>query len=145
MISLREAIIEDYRELHKINSLALGYKFDEEKTRKNLEYILSKSYYKLIVACDEEKPIGYIQGADYDNTYFEPLKNIMGLAVLDEYRGKGIGKMLILALEDWARKTGAVGVRLVSGYNRTEAHGFYAHMGYELRKEQKNFIKFFKI
>ena len=143
LISLREAVPEDYRELGEINRLALGYEFSSEKTRKNLEYILNKSYYKLIVACDENRVIGYIQGADYDNTYFEPLKNIMGLAVLDEYRSCGVGKQLILALESWARETGAHGVRLVSGYNRTEAHGFYTHMGYQMRKEQKNFIKYF--
>ena len=61
-----------------------------------------------------------------------------------EYRYNGIGTALLRAVEDWAKKTGACGVRLCSGESGTEAHEFYRHCGYSCNKRQLNFKKIFK-
>lgn len=143
MIIIRHCTIGDAPDIFAINQRSLGYSFPLEKATDRLEYILARDYYQFFVAEDNEtgKVVGYVQCADYDNTYFEPLINIMGLAVLEEYQGMGIGKKLMTAIEEYAYSKGFSGIRLSSGSDRTEAHKFYEHIGYSLRKEQKNFIK----
>jgi len=121
-----------------------GYDYPKEKTEIRLKFILSRSTDKLFVACEGKEVVGYIHGSDYECTYSDSLKNIMAIAVDEKYRGKGIGKLLLESLEKWAVDDGCIGVRLVSGMNREKAHEFYLHCGYNLRKEQKNFIKIFK-
>jgi putative acetyltransferase len=48
-------------------------------------------------------------------------------------RGKGIGKTLLLALEDSARKRGATVLRLETGIHQPEALKLYQSANYELR------------
>jgi Predicted acetyltransferase len=62
---------------------------------------------------------------------------------LESTRRQGVGAKLLHAVEEWAKSTGAAGVRLVSGYSRTGAHRFYEALGYSNRKDQKNFVKYF--
>jgi GNAT superfamily N-acetyltransferase len=87
------------------------------------------------------KAVGYIHAADYDCTYQPPMKNILTLVVDSALRGRGIGRRLLAAAEEWAKDDGALGVRLVSGFDRVNAHAFYLACGYFMRKEEKNFIK----
>jgi GNAT superfamily N-acetyltransferase len=87
--------------------------------------------------------VGYIHGCDYDCVYSDSLKDILGIAVDPAYQGRGIGRLLLSALEDWARQDGCAGVRLVSGFERHGAHQFYMRCGYTHRKDQKNFVKLF--
>ena len=44
-------------------------------------------------------------------------------------------------VELWAKDTGAAGIRLVSGAERTDAHEFYRHCGFSGDKRQLNFKK----
>ena len=67
----------------------------------------------------------------------------MGIAVLHSHQKKGIGRALLAAVENWAQKEGAVGVRLVSGAKRTVAHDFYRRCGYGGERQQVNFKKMF--
>lgn len=143
MIQIREAVVADGSSIYIINKNALGYEYPEEKTKVRLEYILKRETDKIYVAYEADKIIGYIHGADYECTYVDSVKNIMAIAVDEKYRGLGAGKKLLEAIEKWAEQDGCVGVRLVSGYNRQHAHEFYRHCGYDLRKDQKNFIKYF--
>lgn len=142
-IGIRECVLEDCARICEINKGAFGYEYPLDKTIERLDYVLKKENNRLFVACAGEKVVGYIHGADYDCTYCAPLKNIMAIAVEERYRGRGAGRALLEAVENWARACGCSGVRLVSGFNRESAHGFYEHCGYRLRKQQKNFIKLF--
>ena len=67
--------------------------------------------------------------------------NILGLAVAEEYRHKGIGSLLLKAVEQWSEEKNIHFVRLNSGIDRVEAHKFYRTNGYRDDKEQKRFIK----
>ena len=71
------------------------------------------------------------------------MKTIVALAVDEAFRGAGAGRMLLEAAEHWARQCGCCGVRLVSGFDREQAHRFYLHCGYRNRKTQFNFVKLF--
>ena len=142
-LMIEDVKLEDLESIVQINKTALGYDFSQNETKERLKYVLNTTSDKLIAAKLNGKVIGYIHGADYNPVYSQPLKNILALAVLPEYQGYGAGKALLIANENWARECGCTGVRLVSGYNRVEAHEFYCHCGYTMRKEQKNFIKIF--
>lgn len=142
-MDIRIARIEDINQIHEINKTSLGYDIPLELAKERLDYILKKDSYRIYVACMDEKIVGYIHGGDYDCTYARPLKNILAIAVDEQYQGRGIGKLLLEAIEQWAKEEKSVGVRLVSGFNRVSAHEFYIHCGYNLRKAQKNFIKLF--
>lgn len=140
---IRNAYIEDVQDIQKINSSAFGYEYGLEETKNRIFCILKKPNDVIFVAEADNCAVGYIHGSDYDCTYSPPLKNILTLGVLEEYRGRGIGRLLIERLEEWAKEDKCAGVRLVSGFNRADAHNFYLHCGYTDRKDQKNFIKLF--
>lgn len=140
---IRPAKLDDADALYHINRDALGYDYPIELTRKRLAMVLDAGRDRLLVAELDGDIVGYIHCADYDCIYQPPLKNILALAVLEQVRGRGVGKLLLTAAEDWARECDCKGVRLVSGFNRMGAHGFYLACGYTDRKNQKNFIKYF--
>lgn len=141
VIEIREARLEDYEAITHINKVSLGYDYPAEKTKKNLALLLQKPSQKLIVACVNDKVIGYIHASDYLCTYCDSLKNVMAICVDEQYQGLGAGKKLLQAIEKWAKEDGAVAIRLVSGSYRTGAHAFYKRCGYIENKLQKNFSK----
>jgi Predicted acetyltransferase len=141
-IAIRPAAIEDALRIHEINKSSLGYDFPPDKTRDRIHLVLPRSNHRIYVACLDGRVVGYIHGSEYECTYCDSLKDILALAVDPDYQGRGIGRMLLCALEDWARLEGCTGIRLVSGFNRQEAHRFYLHCGYTDRRDLKNFIKF---
>ena len=141
---IRLAKNNDVESIQQINKLTLGYDYPLPDTADRLMHILNKPNDKIFVADDNGTVVGYIHGSDYDCIYSLPLKNIMALGVLESHRGKGIGRILLNAIEEWAKSDDCVGVRLVSSFGRTEAHKFYLSCGYIVRKDQKNFIKLFE-
>ncbi len=141
--SIRLATPQDGMAIYILNRDAFGYEFDPERTCERLAAILRSGRDKIFVAQRGEENIGYIHAADYDCTYSEPLKNILAIAVNERERGRGVGKALLGAVEAWAKETGASGIRLVSGFNRQQAHRFYLACGYTHRKDQKNFVRIF--
>jgi GNAT superfamily N-acetyltransferase len=64
---------------------------------------------------------------------------ILGLVVDERARGHGIGARMMRTAEDWVRQRGGTTVFLNSGNQRTEAHAFYRHIGY-----QATGVRFFK-
>ena len=141
---IRKCSSEDYVRIHDLNKYAFGYDYPMEKTKNRLNSILNMPTELIAVACIDDEVVGYVHGSDYECTYADPMKNIMAIAVEEKHRTRGIGKALLDFIEEDARKDSRAAVRLVSGFNRNEAHEFYQACGYTLRKEQKNFIKFLK-
>lgn len=60
-----------------------------------------------------------------------PLGRITALVVAKDERGRGIGKMLVEAAEQWMRDRGCNLVEVTSNDRRSEAHAFYRHIGYQ--------------
>lgn len=67
------------------------------------------------------------------------LGRITALAVSAEARGKGVGKALVMAAEEWAWDKGARRMEVTSGDHRPAAHAFYQAAGYAL--DERRFIK----
>lgn len=142
-VMIRPAAPEDAETLYAINRDAMGYDYPLEQTRQRLNAVLSSACDKLFVAELNGLVSGYVHAANYDCIYAPSLKNILALAVLPQAQGRHVGRRLLGAAEQWAKECGCSGVRLVSGFNRMGAHGFYLACGYTDRKNQKNFIKLF--
>jgi len=66
---------------------------------------------------------------------------IWGLVVAETARGTGVGRRLVEAAEEWALMRGLGVMALRSNYLRTEAHGFYEHLGYKVTKTQNAYRK----
>ncbi|MDO4300126.1 MAG: GNAT family N-acetyltransferase [Clostridia bacterium] len=141
MIEIRECILEDYIAIYELNKNEMGYDYPLNKTKEKLENILLNKHDKIFVAEIDSKVVGYIHANDYDVIYAPSMKNIMGIAVANEYKRQGIGALLIEQAESWAKSENVNIIRLVSGEKRTEAHNFYKKCGYGEGRKQLNFKK----
>ncbi len=140
---IRKACLSDASDLCRLNSNALGYKYSLGSTAEHLKTILENSDNALFVAETKNRVVGYIHGCNYVVMYAPMVKNILGFAVDREYQNKGIGTALLKSIEQWAKDTGAIGIRLNSGATRINAHRFYESRGYICDKSQLRFIKYF--
>jgi len=137
---IRKADKQDAFSICKISCNDLGYECSSELVLNRLSN-LDERRETVIVAQDNDMIVGYIHAEIYNTLYFESMINILGLAVLNDYRRRGVGKALLKHAEGWARELGIKKVRLNSGAARKEAHNFYRAMGYNNEKEQIRFIK----
>lgn len=139
---LRPLRISDVKNINRINELALGYLFPLEKTERQLTKFLSDDQHLLIGAIDERNGVvGYVHAQIYETTYSETGLNILALAVLPDYQGKGLGHSLMAELENQAKQRNLGFIRLNSGSHRTQAHAFYKAIGYQNDKTQERFLK----
>lgn len=137
---IREATIEDAFAICNISCVDLGYDCSCEFVSTRISN-LDKGREKVFVAEVNGIVAGYIHAEKYQTLYFEPVINILGLAVSSEFRRHGIGRMLLKYTESWANEVGINKIRLNSGASRKEAHSFYRAMGYNNEKGQIRFIK----
>ena len=142
-MKIRRATEQDAQGIFRLNQ-AFGYEYPLEATADKLLAAVSDPGQCVLVAEAADGVLsGYIHLEDYDTLYFPHMKNILGLIVLPEYRKRGIASALLAEAENWAKDTGAAGIRLDSGAERTPAHACYCKAGYTERKLHKNFIKLF--
>jgi ribosomal protein S18 acetylase RimI-like enzyme len=66
---------------------------------------------------------------------------ISGLVVDEKFRSQGIGPLLLVRAEQWAREKGCRAIGLRSNVIRDRAHSFYERHGYKHTKTQKSFRK----
>ena len=142
-ITIREAQLDDYIAIYQLNCDEMGYDYPTGNTKEKLEKLISGNQDKIYVAVRNEEIVGYVHANDYDTIYMPHMKNIMGIAVDTSHKRQGIGRKLLEKVEEWAKETGAEGVRLVSGSTRVDAHSFYRSCGYSGDKMQLNLKKMF--
>ncbi len=140
---IRKAVVSDAEDIYYINKTSLGYDYDLDKQRNNLEAVLNDNTQVIFVADIGNKVVGYIHLTSYDVIYTDTYKNCLGLAVDNDYKRIGIGSALLKQGEIWAKENSAVGIRLCSGIERENAHEFYLSQGYIENKLQKNLKKVF--
>ncbi len=141
--TIRSATTADYIAIQNLNRDELGYDYPAQLTVRQLVKVLADDAQEVFVADLDGEVVGYIHAAPYDTLYTGHMKNIISLAVSTTHKRLGVGKALLARAEEWAKETGAVGIRLNSSNYRTAAHRFYEACGYEETKTQKNFRKLF--
>ena len=137
---IREATLKDAFAICNISCADLGYDCSCEFVSTRISN-LDKGREKVFVAEVNGIVAGYIHAEKYQTLYFEPMINILGVAVSSECRRRGIGRMLLKHVECWANEVGINKIRLNSGSSRKDAHSFYRAMGYNNEKGQIRFIK----
>ena len=139
-IKIRKVETGDAEAVRDISTEGLGYSCDLALVQKKIDG-LDAEREAVFVAVADGGVVGYIHIERYDVLYFETMANVLGLSVFKAYHKMGIGKALLFAAEDWAKQNDIKMMRLNSGMNRTDAHGFYEHLGYVSEKDQKRFVK----
>lgn len=137
--SVREALPADAQ---RIMALAgqLGYEVPLDHVERQLQR-MNDEHTILVAVVPRAGVVGWIGIALREAITDSGRADIEGLVVEDEYRGNGIGQLLVEAAEAWARRHGCTSMRLVSNVVRERAHEFYKRLGYQVLKTQHAFKK----
>jgi len=117
----------------------LGYSLTRQEILQNIIAVLGSKDHDAFVAVYDNKVVGWIGLAETIMIESLPFCEINGLVIDENYRFKGIGKLLVEKAKQWAREKGRNTVRLRCNVKRTEAHLFYRHLGFKETKQQTNF------
>jgi predicted N-acetyltransferase YhbS len=123
----------------KLLSLQLGYQLSNEETIENIKEVLSNKDQAAFVACKEELIIGWIHIFRTVRLESKSFIEIGGLVIDENYRKKGVGKLLVNAASELAREKHVGKIRARCNKKRIEAHQFYRALGFAESKEQKVF------
>ena len=85
----------------------------------------------VFVAEDGGAVVGFVTVKDRPHFTGMPEAYVGELVVAEESEGRGVGRALMAAVEDWARERRLVRVSLDTGAANTAARRFYAALGYE--------------
>ena len=141
---IRNIKIEDAEAIQRICNISLGYAVSIETVMKQIQKLSEDVNHHYIYVYEDEKlqkVVGFVHAEVYESLYSYTGLNILGLAILPEFQGKGIGRGLMQYLELKAKDDSVLFVRLNSADYRVEAHKFYESIGYVCDKTQKRFIK----
>ena len=141
---IRKIKIEDAEAVQRLCNISLGYSVSVEIVMRQIKKLSEDVNHHYIYVYEDEKlqkVVGFVHAEVYESLYSYSGLNILGLAVLPEFQGKGIGKELMYYLEVNAKNDSVLFVRLNSADYRVEAHKFYESIGYVCDKTQKRFIK----
>ena len=140
-ITIRRCMITDTDTIFALCREELGYDFPRSQVEANIRRMMGEANNLLLVAESRGEVVGFIHAHNHEPVYAPPMKSVVALAVKPEYRKHGLGHMLVEAVENWARETGAAGVRVNSTEAMNDALHFYKSMGYEYIRTQYNFRK----
>ena len=139
-IAYREYMQSALKYVRDILEFDLGYNVSLDELEKRISEMLSCTNYKIFVACNDERVIGFVGMVSF--IAFE-IKNkaakIIALAVSQEYRKNGIGTNLLNLVENYCINNDMSVISLNSGLLRENAHKFYESNGYS--KNSYGFIK----
>jgi GNAT superfamily N-acetyltransferase len=110
----------------------LGYPCSASEMPARITKLSSSPDVLVIVAEHEGKVVGVVTGHVLHAIHkSEPVALLTALVVHENARGLGIGKLLVIHVEQWARSRGAPAISLTSALRRAEAHEFYKQLGYD--------------
>ncbi len=133
MITIRKATSLDIEELLPLLD-QLGYSTTKEELAKRFNDFCSIDGYGVVVACIENKIVGFVAWSKSKLFVSDTVRiHIEGLVVDKDYRGKAVGKKLMLFAEEYARSFGPAIIDLTSGLRRASdgSHQFYDKLGYK--------------
>ena len=88
---IREGTVSDAGPICRLNEEEMGYSFPPEDTLRKMRQLLESGSDKIYVAVADDRVVGYVHACDYNLLYAPSMKNIMGIAVLEADKRRGIG------------------------------------------------------
>jgi GNAT superfamily N-acetyltransferase len=128
---IREGSIDD-AEIVARYVTQLGYPTTAAEMEERLSIMLARGDYVLLLAETSGRVVGMV-GA-YLTLGLELsgfCGRLTGMFVDEAWRGRGIGRSLMKAVEVWLESRGASLLLITSGSHRHQAHAFYRHLGYQ--------------
>lgn len=138
--SVREVDLADAEAAAKLSG-ELGYPVSADSMGERIRTIASLPDHTVFVGCIDGAVVGWIDVGVVHHLQADPYGEIGGLVVSSNCRGVGIGRMLLVHAEAWARKRGVARIVVRSRITRERAHRFYLREGYENIKTSAVFSK----
>lgn len=118
----------------------LGYPAPASAVPRRLRQMLAEPGQRALVAVEGRRVVGLatvvVRHVIVDDA---PFARLAALVVAEDRRGAGIGRALLAAAEEHARRAGCFAIEVTSGDHRPEAHRFYRALGFEERP--RRFLK----
>ena len=137
-IIVREMLEEDAAQVNSL-SAQLGYPLSIDQTFENIRAVLQSKKHTAFVAVHKNRVIGWIGAAQIIMIEVMPHCEINGLVIDEQFRGVGVGKLLIEKVSQWAKENRNDKLTLHCNIKRKEAHLFYERIGFKEMKQQKYF------
>jgi len=119
----------------------LGYQSTPEDTARRLRQMHGFEHNALFVAEVDGRVAGWIHVIAFSLPEMDLHTEIGGLVVDEAHRSLGLGRLLVVRAEAWAREHECSEIRVRCNVIRTRAHDFYERIGYENIKSQHTFRK----
>lgn len=123
----------DLNDIHRLTK-QLGYETELERIQRHWQSIHLDPNYQTLVIESNAQVIGYVglikqYSWEFEDGFFQ----IQAFVIDEQYRGLGLGKTLMQAIEKMAIEQGLKRILLNSGNRpeRYEAHAFYQNLGFE--------------
>jgi GNAT superfamily N-acetyltransferase len=139
-VLVRRAGLTDASRL-AILSGELGYPVPAETLGERLVRLGAQPDEVVLVAEREGRVVGWIHGAEQHFLEAAPRCELLGLIVDARERGRGLGRRLVAAAEEWAAARGLEQMSVRSNVARAESHAFYERLGYTRVKTQHAYRK----
>jgi GNAT superfamily N-acetyltransferase len=140
-LAIRKATVEDAFAIAELAS-ELGYPATHDAMCQRLVAILGKSDHLILVAIYNDKTLAaWIQAHSADFIESGLRVDIVGLVVAQTMRRRGIGRLLVGQVEQWAAAINCDVVAVRSNIKRVESHLFYPALGYQSVKTQLAYRK----
>lgn len=105
--------------------------FDEQRQRRGLALMLENERGRVLIAEVEGQVVGMCTGQLLVSTAEGGLSLLVEDVVVDEqWRGRGIGRLLMAAISDWARTKKVSRLQLLADRNNIPALDFYRSFGW---------------
>ena len=116
------------------------YPVDQAGMAKLFRDELASEQNAFYIAWEDDQPLGYIWcmvQSRPENLIVHAFKRVTvdQISVNPDCRGKGVGKALMLAAEEFARECDTTNLGLSTWAFNTGAHGFFEEMGYSKYKQ----------
>ena len=113
---------------HKLDEYLNEIVGGEKQRKEYVQYNALEDIHDVILIYDDKRPIACAGFKLYDGDIAE----VKRVFLTTEYRGKGISKQLMSALEDKAKRKGYSSLILETGRPLTSAMGLYQKIGYRI-------------
>ena len=118
--------------LQQLFAIEADFHFDEAKTSRALRQLIDDDRACVLVARADDNVIGMCTAqlviSTAEGAYSAWAEDVV---VDSRHRGKGIGKQLLNALEEWAKGQGATRLQLLADMENQPALEFYRHSGWQ--------------